>query len=176
MTPRGTLRRAGLVLAAAAAVGCTKTGDSVGTVDPAATAELLASASAAPSAERSPRDAAAHPRGGAASGSPAASSPPRRGAAAPSSSAPPAPAHPLADWMRATATTAYESKNLDAIAAAFEKMEAWAPPGYPNWASIAADGAEAAQAGHMEAVKAACRGCHTQYEARYKGELSTRPL
>jgi hypothetical protein len=78
--------------------------------------------------------------------------------------------------MRGPATSAFESGDIDAIARSFEQMAGWAPPGYENWRSIALDGSDAARVGHIEAVKAACRGCHVQYEARYKAELATRPL
>jgi hypothetical protein len=78
--------------------------------------------------------------------------------------------------MRGSATAAFESGNLESIARSFEQMAAWAPAGYPNWASISIDGSAAARVGDIDAVKAACRGCHVQYEPRYKAELSTRPL
>jgi hypothetical protein len=68
--------------------------------------------------------------------------------------------------MRDAATPAYRSGDLETIAEAFEQMVAWAPPGFDHWKSIAIDGADAARAGSVEGVKAACRGCHTQYGAR----------
>ena len=82
----------------------------------------------------------------------------------------------MAEWMRGPATAAFRSGDLEAIARTFEQMAAWAPTGYPNWASISIDGSHAARVGALEAVKAACRGCHSQYEARYKAELGSRPL
>jgi hypothetical protein len=78
--------------------------------------------------------------------------------------------------MRGPATQALDSGDLETIARAFEQMASWAPPGYANWASIAKDGSQAARAGSIEGVRAACRGCHTQYEAEYRSTLSTRPL
>jgi hypothetical protein len=79
--------------------------------------------------------------------------------------------------MRGPATAALESGNLESIAGSFEQMAAWTPPeDYPNWRSISLDGSRAARAGDVEAVKAACRGCHAQYEARYKAQLPSRPL
>lgn len=78
--------------------------------------------------------------------------------------------------MRGPATTALASGDLEAIAGTFDQMATWAPKDYPNWSSIAVDGAAAARSGSLEAVKAACRVCHSQYEARYKAQLSTRPL
>jgi hypothetical protein len=78
--------------------------------------------------------------------------------------------------MRGPPTHAFDAKDLEAIAASFEQMAEWAPSGYANWTSICVDGAEAARVGNLEAVKAACRGCHTQYEERYKSELGNSPL
>lgn len=99
------------------------------------------------------------------------------GAPAPSASAAAREeARPLAVWMRGPATASFNSGDLEAIAISFERMIPWAPSGYANWASIAKDGADAARAGSMEGVKAACRGCHAQYRAPYMATFATRPL
>jgi hypothetical protein len=50
-----------------------------------------------------------------------------------------------------------------------------APPGYTNWASIARDGADAARAEDLDAVKSACRSCHAQYEDRYRRDHTKGP-
>ena len=86
------------------------------------------------------------------------------------------PARPLADWMRGGVTAAFNSGNLESIAATFDRMARGAPAGFENWRSIANDGANAARSGSLEGAKAACRGCHGQYEARYKQTLSTLPI
>ncbi len=80
--------------------------------------------------------------------------------------------------MRGPATAALLSGNIDRIAEAFEATARLDPrsPAYANWASISLDGANAARNGSIAGVKAACRGCHGQYQARYKAELSSRPL
>jgi hypothetical protein len=62
------------------------------------------------------------------------------------------------------------------LATVLDQIAAFAPPGYPNWVSIAKDGAAAARAGQSDAAKASCRGCHTQYKTRYKTEMRGRPL
>jgi len=95
--------------------------------------------------------------------------------AAPSSSTSP-PTHPLATWMRGPATQAFNSGDLESIASTFDQMIPWAPKGFPNWASIARDGGQAARAGSLEGAKAACRSCHAQYDTPYRATLSTRPL
>jgi hypothetical protein len=77
--------------------------------------------------------------------------------------------------MRDAATPAFNSGDLESIAITFEEMIPWAPAGYSNWRSISDDGAAAARAGSIEGVKAACRGCHTQYSARYKAQFQSVP-
>jgi hypothetical protein len=62
------------------------------------------------------------------------------------------------------------------LVTALQKLATFAPSGYASWASIARDGADAARAEEGEAVKASCRGCHSQYRDRYKKELRGRPL
>jgi hypothetical protein len=66
--------------------------------------------------------------------------------------------------------------DLPALADALDKMIPMAPPGYTNWVSIAKDGAAAARAGNMNAVKGSCRGCHDQYRTKYRTEMRSRPL
>ncbi|MDP9149210.1 MAG: hypothetical protein M3O36_04610 [Myxococcota bacterium] len=68
------------------------------------------------------------------------------------------------------------AEDFAALAAALDKVVSSAPPGYPNWASIARDGASGARAQNLDAVKGACRGCHNQYKARYKKEIRDRPI
>jgi hypothetical protein len=89
----------------------------------------------------------------------------------------PLPDCPLQGWMKNNTTPAITSKDFNALAVALDKIAAFAPgSGYPNWVSISKDGAAAARASELEAVKAACRGCHDQYKAKYKAELRGRPL
>jgi hypothetical protein len=65
-----------------------------------------------------------------------------------------------------------------ALATDLDEVATFAPkePAYANWASIARDGADAARAGSLDGVKAACRGCHAQYRAAYKAAMRARPL
>ncbi len=84
---------------------------------------------------------------------------------------------PLQAWMKATANDAVRSNDPDELAAAFDTMVRFAPPDrYPNWISIAQDGARVARQGDPEAARAACRSCHVQYEGPYRAELRARPL
>jgi len=92
----------------------------------------------------------------------------------------PAPAadFPLQAWMKANAATAMTTGDLFALAKALDSVATFAPPSkdYANWASIARDGANAARAGGLESVKAACRSCHNQYRTKYKTELRVRSI
>ena len=89
---------------------------------------------------------------------------------------PPLAPCPLAAWMKANTAPAILNHDFEALATDLEKVATFAPPGYPNWSSIANDGADAARVQVLDAVKAACRGCHTQYKERYRKELRDRPL
>jgi hypothetical protein len=78
--------------------------------------------------------------------------------------------------MKANTAPALSAQDFDALAIAFDKIAGFAPPAYAHWRSIAKDGADAARVEQVDAVKAACRGCHNQYKDRYKKELRDRPI
>ncbi len=80
--------------------------------------------------------------------------------------------------MKANTSAAMSASDFDALQTALTKTAALAPPGsaYPNWVSISKDGADAARVQNLDAVKAACRGCHNQYKAKYKKEMRDRPI
>jgi hypothetical protein len=78
--------------------------------------------------------------------------------------------------MKANTEAAIGSEDFDGLATALTKVVKFAPAGYTNWASIARDGANAAKAQNLDAVKAACRGCHDQYKAKYKKEMRDRQI
>jgi len=73
-----------------------------------------------------------------------------------------------------------KENDYEGTAELLERCAKLAPPNaktaYPNWVSISLDGANAARAADVEAVKAACRGCHEQYKDKYRAELRSRPL
>ena len=69
-----------------------------------------------------------------------------------------------------------QAKDYQGLADSLMKASTFAPAGYTNWASIAKDGASAARAADLDAVKAACRGCHDQYKTKYRTEMRTRPV
>jgi hypothetical protein len=78
--------------------------------------------------------------------------------------------------MKANTAPALSAQDFGALVIAFNKIAGFAPPTYANWQSIARDGADAARVEQLDAVKAACRGCHNQYKDRYKKELRDRPM
>ncbi|HXX65882.1 MAG TPA: hypothetical protein VEK07_01795 [Polyangiaceae bacterium] len=90
--------------------------------------------------------------------------------------APPGGSCVLRDWMNAHMAPAVIAGDFDALKGALDQTVAFAPDGYPNWRSIARDGADAARTQDLGAVKAACRSCHAQYRDRYRRELGDRPL
>jgi len=83
--------------------------------------------------------------------------------------------------MKQNMTPRMEAKDWQGMADALDRAATLAPPnyattGYTNWVSIAKDGANAARAADLEAVKAACRGCHEQYKKKYRAEMRSRPV
>jgi hypothetical protein len=88
----------------------------------------------------------------------------------------PLPPCPLGGWMKANTAAAMSAQDFDALGVALTQVVGFAPPGYANWASIARDGASAAQAQSLDGVKASCRGCHRQYKDKYKKEMRDRPI
>ena len=78
--------------------------------------------------------------------------------------------------MKTHTAPAIVAADFEALQAALDEAATFAPAGYPNWASIARDGADAARMQDLEAVKAACRSCHAQYKERYRRDLHDRLL
>ncbi len=158
---------------ATSAVGATAPGASAATANAATTTTTTATtsstaASSAPAASTPP----AAPLGASNAAAKAASS----AKAAPTCGDRPLPPCPLYAWMKANTSAAMSAQDFDALAVALGKVVTFAPAGYGNWASIARDGANAARVQNLDAVKAACRGCHNQYKDKYKREMRDRPI
>jgi hypothetical protein len=89
---------------------------------------------------------------------------------------------PLQLWMKQNATTMLEFGEITTLAEDFDQIALFAPPHFgrasrfPYWASISRDGAAATRMGDLDAAKAACRGCHSQYLATYHASLRGLPL
>ena len=147
----------------------------------AASASATASATALPSATASASampDAAASAvakRGDAGATSPAASA-----SSGPSGAGvcgkKPLPDCPLQGWMKANTSAAMATQDFAKLATALDATAGLGPPGYGNWASISRDGAKAARDQNIDGVKASCRGCHNQYQTRYRTEMRTRKI
>ncbi len=151
---------------------------------PTATATPSASASAAPSASATASASAAPDASAAPAAVADAAAPPKAsdgGATAATPDAPtcgkkPLPDCPLQGWMKANTSAAMSTKDFDALAKALDATAGLAPPGYGNWVSISRDGAKAARDQNLDGVKASCKGCHNQYQERYKKELRLRKI
>jgi hypothetical protein len=180
MLARASAFLAALGLVALPATACSKSVE--------ATPATMASATATPSAGSAASSAAAS---ASAAGAPSAT-PPAGASASPSatpSGAPPElaaanaacgnkplPDCPLQAWMKTNTNPALAKNDLPTLAVALDKMVAFGPPGYVNWASISKDGAKAARAGDVAATKASCRTCHEEYKTKYHADLRGRKL
>lgn len=83
---------------------------------------------------------------------------------------------PLRTWMKRELGPTFASRKLPETAQLLDKVAGAKPSGMPNWQSIAKDGAAAARSGNVEATKAACRGCHDQYKAKYIEQQRALPF
>ena len=66
--------------------------------------------------------------------------------------------------------------DFDRLASAFDALAALRPPGLERWEMLARDGARAAHAHDLEAVRGVCLSCHRDYRARYRETLRSLPI
>jgi hypothetical protein len=78
--------------------------------------------------------------------------------------------------MKATVQPAMAAADFDALAAGFDRIAAFAPDGYEDWAALAARGATAARGGDLDACRAACKQCHERHRDRYRTHDRSRAL
>lgn len=85
---------------------------------------------------------------------------------------------PLQGWMKVNAGPPAKTGDIELLAEAFDAIARLAPhaSAYPNWASIARDGANVARRGRVDAARVACVSCHEQYRARFRRDLREMPL
>ena len=88
----------------------------------------------------------------------------------------PLPDCPLQAWMKKNVSAATTSFDYPKIAAGFASIAKLGPPGYANWVSISNDGEKAAKDQRAAGVQAACKGCHREYQAKYRKENRMRPI
>ena len=91
------------------------------------------------------------------------------------------PLCPLGQWMDDNTRTAAEDGDLQALEAAFHKIEFMAPDpswneGEKGWNKISRRGAVAAAEGDLRASRRNCKGCHDQWRDRYEEEFWNRPV
>ncbi len=100
-------------------------------------------------------------------------------AAAPTGEAsakPAAHSFPLQSWMEGNLTPALKNSDGPALARAFTRLQAFAPPGYDGWRDIAQRGLADAKKGDVDSARFVCKECHDRYRERYRAELRGRPL
>ncbi|MEO6418743.1 MAG: hypothetical protein ABIP39_05020 [Polyangiaceae bacterium] len=155
---------------------CSKPEDAKPADPPAPVPSAAPSVSVATSASAAPTEAPSAAPSAVASATASAAVTTKPGPAAPACGSKPLPDCPLQGWMKTNTAPAMAAGDLPALATAFDHIVKFAPAGYTNWASIAKDGAKAGREGQLDAVKAACRGCHDQYKTKYKTEIRSRAI
>ena len=83
---------------------------------------------------------------------------------------------PLQGWMKRTMSPAIMQLDFPALESGFLAASKLGPPGFPDWAPMALDGAAAAKAHDIDGVKSRCRSCHNAYQKRYRAEVRERRL
>src|ERR1700724_724782 len=72
----------------------------------------------------------------------------------------------LGKWMKPNMGAPLAGQDFDALSKSLTLVSPKPPPSgsYPNWASIAKDGAAAAAKQDIKGVKASCKACHDAYK------------
>jgi cytochrome c553 len=78
--------------------------------------------------------------------------------------------------MKSTLQAYLRAGDMPRLRAALAELAAHEPPGYQGWSSSAQAGAQAADEGAMEAVRAQCKGCHDAHRESYRRELRATNL
>lgn len=88
------------------------------------------------------------------------------------------PKCPLQNWMNNNIKPAMASKDPERVAGKLREIAKMAPAdGYPDWASIANDGAAAVDAKKdVNAAKPSCTKCHDLYKKKWKAEDRDRAI
>lgn len=81
---------------------------------------------------------------------------------------------PLQKWMRDNAGTPMASGDFQAAAKGIEKIQAFGPPGMPDWTKFAKKTVDDLRANKSDDVKADCKTCHDAYKAAYKSNAAVR--
>jgi cytochrome c553 len=86
------------------------------------------------------------------------------------------PSTPLGAWMKPNMGVAFANGDFPTLQKNFGIVGSKPPPSgdYPQWATFAKAGADAAGKSDAVAAKAACTSCHTAYREKYKKDFPTR--
>lgn len=82
---------------------------------------------------------------------------------------------PLQKWMISTMGPALAGGDTAALAKNLEKVASTSPDPSWAWAQTAKKGAEAAKAGNIAEVKAACKTCHDAHKDAYRQKFQRKP-
>lgn len=78
---------------------------------------------------------------------------------------------PLGKWMKPNVGAPMAGQEYATVAASMRVVAGRVPSGnYGNWASLSTQAAAAAAKGDLNAIKAACKGCHDAYKTQYRSE------
>ena len=84
---------------------------------------------------------------------------------------------PLGKWMKPNMGGALAGQDFGQLKTSFDVVASKPPSGdYPQWAAISSKGSAAAAKQDLAGVKAACKGCHDPYKAKYIAEFPSRPF
>lgn len=83
---------------------------------------------------------------------------------------------PLQKWMISTMGPALAGGDNAALAKNLDKIAAASPDASWAWAQTAKKGADAARAGNVAEVKAACKTCHDAHKESYRQKFQRRPF
>jgi hypothetical protein len=83
---------------------------------------------------------------------------------------------PMQGWMKRVMAPASAGDDGAALAKALTYVAEHAPPGYPDWATMARAGAAKAKAGDVDGAKGSCKQCHDAYKEGYKTTMRDRPF
>lgn len=89
-----------------------------------------------------------------------------------------APSSPLGVWMKSNMGTSLAGQDFPTLKKNFDFLAGKPPPGgdFPEWPALAKAGLAAAAKEDLAGVKAACKGCHDAYKAKYKKDFATQPF
>jgi hypothetical protein len=83
---------------------------------------------------------------------------------------------PLQRFMRERVAVPLARGDGASLARALRKVASIAPDEFAMWATIANQGASAAEQNDTLALRASCNSCHQAYRAEYRAKYRARPI